>query len=81
MAVIDQSKNLVNVEMTVQYRISDPRAYLFNVVDPDETIQQVASGALSDVVGKMKLDDVLTTGRELLSSGVLEAYSRSIKFL
>lgn len=68
----DQSKNLVNVELNVQYRISDPRAYLYNVVDPDSTMQQVASGALSDVIGKMKLDDVLTTGREMLSSGVFE---------
>ena len=69
---LDQSKNLVNVELNVQYRISDPDAYLFNVVNPDDTIQQVASGALSDVIGTMKLDEVLTTGRELVSSGVLE---------
>ncbi len=68
----DQSKNLVNVELNVQYRISDPRAYLYNVVNPDETMQQVASGALSDVIGQMKLDDVLTTGREVLSSNVFE---------
>ena len=68
----DQSKNLVNVELNVQYRISDPRAYLFNVVDPDATIKAVASGALSDMVGQMKLDDVLTTGRETLSSGILQ---------
>lgn len=68
----DQSKNLVNVELNVQYRISDPRAYLFNVVDPDATIKAVASGALSDRVGQMKLDEVLTTGRETLSSGILE---------
>jgi modulator of FtsH protease HflK len=68
----DKSKNLVDVEMTVQYRISEPRDYLFNVVDPDNTINEVAAGALSDVVGRMKLDDVLTTGREMLSSAVLE---------
>jgi membrane protease subunit HflK len=68
----DKSKNLVDVEMTVQYRISDPRDYLFNVVDPDNTINEVAAGALSEVVGRMKLDDVLTTGREMLSSAVLE---------
>lgn len=67
----DQSKNLVNVELNVQYRINNPRAYLFNVVNPDETVQQVAAGALSDVIGKMKLDEVLTTGREVLSMGVL----------
>lgn len=70
--ISDQSKNLVNVELTVQYRINDPRAYLFGVVDPDETIKEVASGALSDVVGQMKLDEVLTTGREMLSSGVMD---------
>jgi membrane protease subunit HflK len=70
--ISDQSKNLVNVELTVQYRIHDPRAYLFNVVDPDETVKEVAAGALSDVVGQMKLDDVLTTGREMLSSRVME---------
>ena len=69
---LDQSKNLVNVELNVQYRITNPRAYLFNAVDPDSTIQQVATGALSDVIGTMKLDDVLTTGRESVSSGVFE---------
>jgi membrane protease subunit HflK len=72
----DQSKNLVNVELNVQYRISDPRAYLFNVVDPDATIKAVASSALSDMVGQMKLDEVLTTGRETLSSGILERVKR-----
>lgn len=66
----DQSKNLVNVELNVQYRISNPQAYLFNLVNPDDTIQQVTSGALSDIIGTMKLDDALTTGREFLSSAV-----------
>jgi membrane protease subunit HflK len=69
----DKSKNLIDVEMTVQYRVNEPRQFLFNVVDPDKTIQEVAAGALSAVVGKMKLDDVLTTGREMISSGVLES--------
>jgi len=68
----DRSKNVVKVEMSVQYRINNAKDYLFSVVDPDETIKEVASGALSDVVGKMKLDDVLTTGRETLSAGVME---------
>jgi membrane protease subunit HflK len=77
--VYDQSKNLVNVELNVQYRISDPRAYLFNIVNPDDTIQQVTSGALSDVVGTMKLDDVLTTGREWLSSGVFDHTKQILK--
>jgi len=67
----DRSKNVVNVELTVQYRVQDARAFLFNVVNPDETIREVTSGALSEVIGKMKLDEVLTTGREYLSAGVI----------
>ncbi len=67
----DQSKNLINVELNVQYRISDPRAYLFNMAGPDATIAAVASSALSDSVGQMKLDDVLTVGRETLSQSIL----------
>ena len=51
---MDQSKNLVNVELNVQYRIRDARHYLFSVVDPDSTIKEVASGALSDMVGQMR---------------------------
>lgn len=66
----DKSKNLVNVELNIQYRISDPRAYLYNVANPDSTIQDVTAGALSDAIGKMKLDDVLTVGREWLNSSV-----------
>lgn len=70
--IADQSKNLVNVELNVQYRIQKPDAYLFQLVNPDDTIQSVAGSALSDVIGQMKLDEVLTTGREALSSGVLD---------
>lgn len=69
----DQSKNLVNVELNVQYRVSNPHAYLFNIINPDETVQQVAAGSLSAAIGQMKLDDVLTTGREFLSSKIFEA--------
>ncbi|HEX4045649.1 MAG TPA: FtsH protease activity modulator HflK [Gammaproteobacteria bacterium] len=68
----DQSKNLVNVELNVQYRINDPRAYLFHVVNADQTVQQVAAGSLSAAIGQMKLDEVLTTGREFLSAKVFE---------
>lgn len=75
----DKSKNLVNVELSVQYHIADPNAYLFGVVNPDQTIEQVATGALSDVVGQMKLDEVLTTGRESLSSGVMERVKQTLK--
>lgn len=71
-ACADQSKNLVDVELNVMYRISNPRQYLYGTVNPDDTMQQLAASALSEVTGAMQLDEVLTTGRESLASGVFD---------
>ena len=74
----DQSKNLVDIELNVMYRISDPRQYLYGVVSPDDTIRQLAASTLSEVAGSMQLDEVLTTGRELLASGVFSRLKASL---
>lgn len=75
----DQSKNLVDVELNVMYRISNPRQNLYGIVGPDETIKQFAESALSEVTGAMQLDEVLTTGRETLASGVLTRLQSALK--
>jgi modulator of FtsH protease HflK len=63
----DTDKNVVHVELSVQYRISDPRLYLYNIVNVPQTLQQVSQSALSEVVGTMQLNDVLTIGRDQLA--------------
>jgi len=66
----DTDKNVVYVEMSAQYRISDPRLFLFNVADGVGTLKNVVQSALSEVVGNMQLNDVLTVGRDELASAV-----------
>jgi membrane protease subunit HflK len=56
--------NMVLVEWTVQYRIDDPRAYLFNVRDPDATLRDASESATREVVGDRTVDEVLTVGRQ-----------------
>ncbi|MGV3533730.1 MAG: FtsH protease activity modulator HflK [Chthoniobacteraceae bacterium] len=56
--------NMVLVEWTVQYRIDDPRAYLFNVRDPDSTLRDASESATREVVGDRTVDEVLTVGRQ-----------------
>jgi membrane protease subunit HflK len=48
----------------VQYRVTDPRAYLFSVTDADHSLQQALDSALRYVVGHSSMDDILTKGRE-----------------
>lgn len=66
----DTDKNVVNAELSVQYRIIDPKQFLFNIANGATTLEQAASSALSEVIGGMRLNAVLTVGRDQLTSEV-----------
>jgi len=61
--MLTQDENIVDVDVAVQWKISDPTKYLFDVVDPSTTLRQVAESTIRSVIGKSKLDFVLTEGR------------------
>ena len=69
--------NIVDVELAVQYRISDLQAYLFQVDDPGDpdrgaregkpdgrTLKDATEAALRQVVGQRSIDDVLIREKE-----------------
>ncbi|HEY6727709.1 MAG TPA: FtsH protease activity modulator HflK [Polyangiaceae bacterium] len=56
-------ENIVEAQMIIQYRISDPEKYLFRLKDPDDALHASAEVALRSVVGRTNIDDVITTGR------------------
>lgn len=62
--MLTQDQNLVAVSTAVQYRVGNARDYLFNVVDPTESLKQATASALRQVIGHSNLDLVLTSGRE-----------------
>lgn len=64
--MLTEDENLVIVEMDVQYRISDPVKYLYSVVDPDNSLTEATDSALRYVVGHTLMDDILTSGREMV---------------
>jgi membrane protease subunit HflK len=57
-------ENIVEAQIIIQYKISDPAKYLFRLRDPEETLRATAEVALRSMVGRTKIDDVITTGRE-----------------
>ncbi len=76
--MLTEDENIVNVSLAVQYRIDDPRAYLFNVVNPSLTLQQSTASALRQIVGSMTLDTILTTGRVTLTDQVASQLNKTI---
>lgn len=70
--MLTKDENLVAVSLVVQYRIGDLQAYLFNVADPEESLEQATSSALRQVVGSTRLDQIITEGREAWGTSVQE---------
>jgi membrane protease subunit HflK len=68
--------NVAVVEWIVQYRIKDPRAYLFNVRDVPETLRYMAEAAMRQVVGDHSVDEVITIGRETIAFQAKEELNR-----
>lgn len=65
--MLTKDENIVEIELIVQYQISDAKDYLFNVQDPTVTLKQATASALREQVGTSSMDDVLTSGRETLA--------------
>jgi membrane protease subunit HflK len=61
--MLTQDENLVDIQFAVQYRVKNPEDYLFSVREPDITLREATESAVREVVGKSKMDFVLTGGR------------------
>jgi len=68
--MLTQDENVVSVEMQVQYRVINPRNYVFSATNPDDSLSQSLDSALRYVVGHSKMDNVLTSGREQVRQAV-----------
>lgn len=83
--MLTQDENIVDLELAVQYRVSDAQKYLFETRDPDLTLTHALKSALREVVGKSSMDFILTAGREevaertqLLLQDTLDTYSTGL---
>jgi membrane protease subunit HflK len=65
--MLTQDENIVEVPVTVQYNISDPKAYVLNVKDPVASLRHSTDSAVRHVVGSTKSNDVLSEGRQALA--------------
>ena len=74
--MLTRDENLVSVVLAVQYRIGDLENYLFNVADPQESLQQATSSALRQVVGTTTLDQLITEGREAWGNNVQDSLTK-----
>lgn len=65
--MLTKDENIVDVELTVQYRVSSAEQYLFSVADPDMTLRQATKSAVRETVGRSEMDFIITEGRQAVA--------------
>ena len=66
-SMLTQDENIADIRFTVQYRLKDARAYLFENASPDEAVVQAAESAVREIVGKSNMDSVLYEQRDAIA--------------
>jgi membrane protease subunit HflK len=59
------------VPWVVQYRITDPKMYLFGVREPEQTLRDLSESVMREVIGDRTVDEVLTIGRHDIETASL----------
>jgi membrane protease subunit HflK len=84
--LVTDDENITDALFAVQYRLKDAKDYVFNTKNPDDVLVQVASTAISEVVGRSQMDFVLYEGRgeiakrtETLMQEMLDRYGTGIQ--
>lgn len=71
-SMLTEDENVVRVQMEMQYRVVDPKKFVFAVVNPEQSLSQALDSAIRYVVGHSTMDAVLTSGREVTRQRVWE---------
>ncbi|MBS0563375.1 MAG: FtsH protease activity modulator HflK [Proteobacteria bacterium] len=63
-------ENIVDIDFQVVWNVSDPEKYLFNLRDPQLTIQSVAESAMREIIAQTALAPILNRDRGMIAQSV-----------
>lgn len=72
-------ENIIEMEVNVQYKINEPHEYLFRAIDVDRLVVLACENALTEAMARTKVDDMLTTGRQIVLTEVKDTAQKILK--
>ncbi len=72
-SMLTKDENIVDIRFTVQYRLKDARAYLYENRSPDDAVVQAAESAVREIVGRSNMDSVLYEQRDEISLQLMKS--------
>ncbi|UXJ53265.1 FtsH protease activity modulator HflK [Pseudomonas citronellolis] len=74
--MLTEDENIVEVPLTVQYKVSNLKDFVLNVDQPEVSLQHATESALRHVAGSTTMDQILTEGREQMATEVRDRLQR-----
>jgi membrane protease subunit HflK len=72
-SMLTQDENIIDIRFTVQYRLKDARAFLFENRDPEEAVTLAAESAVREIVGRTNIDAVLYEQRDAIAAELVKS--------
>jgi len=70
-SMLTEDDNIVDVSMTVQFQVTDARAFYLNVRDPIISLQDAAESAIRHEIGSSEMETATTSAREQIALSVM----------
>lgn len=77
-SMLTRDENIVDIRFTVQYRLKDARAFLFNNRDPENAVTLAAESAVREIVGQSKIDSVLYEQRDAIATQLVKSVQEQL---
>ncbi|MBO4905380.1 MAG: FtsH protease activity modulator HflK [Lachnospiraceae bacterium] len=76
--MITSDFNLLDIDFYLEYRVSDPVAYLYSSNDPEEILKNIALSSIRSVVADYTVDEAMTTSKGQIQASVKEDMTREL---
>lgn len=76
--MLTSDRNIVDLDLVIQWNIKSSEDYLFNIQDPDSTIKKVAESAIREVVGQSGMFAIITTERDSIAQKVRDIIQKNL---
>lgn len=76
--MLTSDRNIVDLDLVIQWNIKSSEDYIFNIQDPDSTIKKVAESAIREVVGQSGMFPIITTERDSIAQKVRDIIQQNL---
>ena len=70
--VLTRDENIIDLDYSIRWNIKDPELYLFQLAEPDQTIEAVAESAMRAAIANVSLNDAIGSGRTGIETEVTQ---------